>query len=593
MISSVPPGLILILGALIAPWLQGRIRLVWLLMLPLLSAGQLLFFLPVGTVVSEQFFGYALQPVHVDKLSLVWGYVFHLAAFLSVVYALHVDDGVETAAALIYAGAAIGAVFAGDLMTLFVYWELTAVASVFLVWASRTERSYRAGMRYLIVQVGSGVLLLSGILLHLRNTGSLAFVAPFYESLPDQPGLFRGLNSLDTLLIFVAFGIKAAFPLLHNWVQDAYPEATPTGTVFLSAFTTKLAVYALARGFAGTECLIWIGAVMVVFPLPYALIENDLRRVLAYSLNNQLGFMVVGVGLANLATHPEAAQLALNGTAAHAFAHVLYKGLLFMTIGAVLMRTGTAKCSELGGLVRTMPLTAGFCVVGTASIAACPLFSGFATKSMIMSAAAEEHHTTLHLILLFAAAAAVLPDLKVPMFAFWGRDSGRRPEEAPVHMLVAMGIAAALCVLIGVAPGALYSVLPYEAEYRPYTLTHVISQAQLVAWAVLAFFLIRRFGLYPRERPSVNLDTDWFYRRPFLVAVNQTTSPAGRVVAWAIRGRGLIATAMRSVIDYFLRRARVAFGVDGAISQPSSLSATVLWAAILLTAYLVLYYVFV
>ena len=283
----------------------------------------------------------------------------------------HVKDRVQQVATLFYAGSAIGGVFAGDLITLFLYWEGTAVASVFLIWARRTEGAYRTGMRYLIIQVLSGVLLLAGLLVRYDATGSIEFEA-------------MTLGSLGTWLIFIGFGIKCAFPLLHNWLQDSYPAATITGTVILSAFTTKMAVYALARGFPGTELLIYIGAVMTLFPIFFAEIENDLRRVLAYSLNNQLGFMVVGVGVGT--------PMALNGTAAHAFCHILYKALLFMSVGAVLYRTGTSKASELGGLYKTMPKTMVCCVIGAASISAFPLFSGFVSKSLILSASATTGH---------------------------------------------------------------------------------------------------------------------------------------------------------------------------------------------------------
>ena len=345
---SVPPGLILVLGCLLLPLLRGRWKKSALVALPVLSFIHLLFYFPDGTRMDFELFGYSLLPVHVDSLNLVWGYVFHIAACLSALYSLHVEDDSQHLAGLIYAGAAIGAVFAGDLLTLFLYWELTAVSSVFLIWATGTPNSYNAGMRYLVVQVGSGVLLLSGILMHYRDTGSLEFLNAFRELLPETSSQLLGLNSPGTALIFLAFGIKAAFPLLHAWLKDAYPQGTPTGTVFLSAFTTKLAIYALARGFPGTGILIWIGAAMTVIPSFYAVIENDLRRVLSYSLNNQLGYMVVGVGLADFVAHPDLAHFAINGTASHAFAHILYKSLLFMSMGAVLMRTGTAKASELG-----------------------------------------------------------------------------------------------------------------------------------------------------------------------------------------------------------------------------------------------------
>jgi multicomponent Na+:H+ antiporter subunit D len=267
-IASLPPGSILILGGLLVPLLRGRLLQVWMLALPVVSFLHLLSF-PEGYLLHVHLFDYELTPIRIDRLSLVWGYIYHLVAFLTIVYSLHVKDGVQNVSGTTYVGAAVAAVFAGDLITLFVFWELTAVTSVFLIWASRNERSYRAGMRYLIIQVGSGVLLLAGTIIHLQQSGSIAFG-------------HLGIGTLGTNLIFLAFGIKCAFPLLHNWLQDSYPEATVTGTVFLSAFTTKLAVYALARGFPGTELLIWIGATMTVFPIFYAVIENDLRRVLSY-----------------------------------------------------------------------------------------------------------------------------------------------------------------------------------------------------------------------------------------------------------------------------------------------------------------------
>ena len=297
-------------------------------------------------------------------------------------------------------------------------------------------------MRYLMIQIGSGVILLTGVLIHFHQTGSLEFG-------------HLGLTSVATWLIFIAFGIKCAFPLLHNWLQDAYPEATVTGTVILSAFTTKLAVYALACGYAGTEILIWIGATMTAFPIFFAVIENDLRKVLSYSLNNQLGFMVVGVGIGT--------EMALNGTAAHAFSHILYKALLFMAMGAVLYRVKTIKASELGGLYKSMPWTTVFCIIGSLSISAFPLFSGFISKSMIITAVAVEHHTIVWLVLCLASAGVMdHSGIKIPFFAFFAHDSGKRCEEAPKHMLWAMGIAAFLCIAIG-AVSYTHLTLPTKA----------------------------------------------------------------------------------------------------------------------------------
>ncbi len=492
MTISIAPGLVLILGALLVPLFRGRLQSFYILALPVLSFFHLLG-LPYGEYGQISFFNYVLTTIRVDKLSMVFGIIFHIAVFLSVLYALHVRDDTQHVAGLMYAGSAIAAVFAGDLITLFVYWELTAISSVFLIWARRTEKSYRAGMRYLIIQVTSGLILLAGIILHVQETGEIAFN-------------FLGLSGLATTLIFIAFGIKCAFPLLHNWLQDAYPEATVTGTVFLSAFTTKLAVYALARGFPGTEILIWIGATMTAFPIFYAVIENDLRRVLAYSLNNQLGFMVVGIGVGT--------EMALNGTVAHAFSHIIYKALLFMSMGAVLFRTGTINGSELGGLYKSMPYTTIFCIVGAASISAFPLFSGFISKSLIITAVAGESYIVTWLVLLFASAGVFHHSgIKIPFFAFFAHDSGIRCKEAPWNMLLAMGLAAILCLGIGIYPEPLYNLLPFPVEFVPYTTTHVITQLQLLFFSALAFAVLKRTGIYPPELKAVNVDSDWFYRR--------------------------------------------------------------------------------
>ena len=492
MITDFPVALIMIFGAVLVPLTRGRLRAAVTLLLPLVTFFFVLA-LPEGLYGRMEFAGAQLVWMRVDRLSLLFSYVFLLATLIAAVYALHEEDPRQQSATLVYAGSALGAVFAGDLLTFFVFVEIAAVSSTILVWARGTAESYGAGMRYLGMQLAAGVLLLAGIAFQWADGHGLAFS-------------HIGTQSTGGWLILIGLGIKCAFPLLHNWLQDAYPEATATGAVVLSAFTTKLAVYALARAYAGTDLLIYVGTAMAAFPIFYAVIENDLRRVLAYSMNNQLGFMVVGVGIGS--------ELAVNGAVAHAFADILFKGLLFMSMGAVLLRAGTVKGSELGGLYKSMPWTTGFCIVGAASISAFPLFSGFVTKSMIMSAAAGEGYLWVWLVLLFASAGVFHhAGIKIPYFAFFAHDSGIRCREAPVSMLVAMGAAAVLSVGIGCAPSIFYSLLPYSTSYEPYTPTHILDQLQLLVFSALAFAVLMRTGIYPRELRSVNLDTDWLYRR--------------------------------------------------------------------------------
>ncbi|HEB88965.1 MAG TPA: Na(+)/H(+) antiporter subunit D [Deltaproteobacteria bacterium] len=562
LVESVPPGVLLIVAAIPVVLLPYRLSQAVMLALPVLGLMQLLS-MPAEYEQTLRVFDYALEITRIDALSRVFGIVFYIAAFIGVLYAAHQRDRLQSAAALIYAGSAIAAVFAGDLLTLFVWWELTAISSVFLVWARRTEAAVKAGQRYLVIQVSSGLLLLVGAILLHSDSGSLAF-----EHI--------GIESVAGWLIFLAFGIKAAFPLLHGWMKDAYPEATVTGTVFLSGFTTKLAIYALARGFAGTEILIPIGAAMTAFPIFFAVIENDLRRVLCYSLNNQLGFMVVGVGVGT--------ELALNGTVAHVFAHVIYKALLFMAMGAVLLRAGTTKASDLGGLYKSMPWTAFFCIIGSISISGFPLTSGFVTKSMVLSAVAHHHYLVISLVLLFASAGVLdHSGIKVPFFSFFAHDSGIRVKEAPLNMRFAMGIAAAFCIGIGVFPEELYGILPYPVDYQPYTTTHVVTMLQLLLFAALAFVFLWKTGLYPPELRSVVLDIDWVWRR----LLPQAWS--GVAEAWMIAQGWLLGHAVR-VRQGVIELTATHLSPWSRLGEPWPTGATAMWAAVLLLAYLLIAY---
>lgn len=558
------PAIPLFIAAIMASVTRGSLRAIIMLAAPLISA-YAIFQLEPGTVFSVELMGLQLTPVRIDALSILFGYLFNLAALIGVIYALHVKDPMQDLAALAYAGSAVGAVLAGDLLTLFVYWELLALTSVFLIFARRTERAYKAGMRYLLIQISSGLLLLSGAIFYSSAGNGLSFN-------------YIGLESSGGWLIFIAFGIKAAFPLLHGWLTDAYPEATPTGTVFLVSFTTKVAIYALARGFPGTDLLIIIGVIMACFPIFYAVIENDLRKVLAYSLINQLGYMVVGIGIGT--------ELALNGTTAHAFSHVLYKGLLMMSMGAVLHVTGETRGSELGGLYKKMPKTTLLCIIGAASISAFPLFSGFISKAMVVSAAIQEGHTLVWLALLFAAAGVFHhAGIKIPFFAFFAHDSKHieTAHEPPGNMILAMGIAAVFCVGIGSFPGLLYAMLPFATDYSAYDVSHVLAQMQLLAFSALAFAWLKLAKIYPPELKSVNLDTEWFYRHLFPQSV-KTLLDRLIPIDQAIK---------KFSFDIFAFSQQVLakhHGSYGILARSWPTGSMVLWVAVLLGLSLLLYY---
>ncbi len=559
--TEVPPFIFLFFGALMAAITRGKLRGGLMLAITIFSAINL-WGMADGVYLQFAFLDYQLVPYRVDKLSLVFGYIFHLAAFIGIIYALHLRDTVQQVAAMLYAGSGLGAVFAGDLITLFVFWELLAFTSVFLIWARRTRRAYVAGIRYLIVQVLSGVILLVGCLFYVSEHNTIAFN-------------YIGLEGVAGWLILIAFGIKCAFPFAHNWLTDAYPEATVTGTVFLSAFTTKVAVYAFARGYPGTELLVYIGVAMACFPIFFAVIENDLRRVLAYSLLNQVGFMVVGIGIGT--------ALAVNGAVAHAFNDVIFKGLLFMSMGAVLHMTGRINGSDLGGLYKTMPKTTVLCIVGAASISAFPLFSGFVSKSMVMTAALNEGYGWIWLMLLFASAGVFHhAGIKIPYFAFFAHDSGIKAADPPNNMLLAMTISATLCIAIGVYPQMLYALLPFEVDYYPYDMTHVLAQTQLLFFSALAFVWLNKKGLYPPELRSTHLDFDWFYRRAIPNILHKVFAKIWQLDACL---RKVMVAKLATSLSYLSAKSHY---LSGELPRAFPVGNMVMWVALVLASYLLL-----
>ena len=484
----IPPGLILIAGGVVLPLLTSRLRSVALIVLPLLTLA-LVWTVPDGPALQVPFLGYELTPVEGDKLSRLFGTVFAIMAFAGGLFALNQARTAELAAAFVNAGGAIGVALAGDLITLFIFWELMAIGSTVVVWCGGPF-AQRAGLRYATMHVLGGMLLMAGIAAEVAATGAIDFTAMTADTLPRY-------------LILAGFLINAAAPPLSAWLPDAYPESSWSGMVFLSAFTTKAAVYTLLRGFPGTELLIYVGLCMIFYGIVYAILENDMRRILAYSIVNQVGFMVAGVGIGT--------EMAINGAAAHAFTHIVYKALLLMSAGSVLYMTGRRKCSDLGGLFRTMPLTTICGIIGALSISSFPLTSGFVSKSMISQGAADQHLGVVWFLLAAGSAGVFLhAGIKFPWFVFFQKDLGLRPADPPWNMRLAMVLFSAICIGLGVLPGPLYAMLPFEVEYVPYTASHVVFQLQLLLFSGLAFFLM--LGWLKRTL-TITLDVDWLYRR--------------------------------------------------------------------------------
>lgn len=486
------PGIILIAGAGLLPLFPKEIRRSLFLLFPT-AALAVVFLLPDGYTITASLASLELVLIQVDALSRLFGIIFAATALIAGIYAWHVRDLGQQIAALVYAGGALGVTYAGDFFTLLVFWELMAVGSTWLVWARRTAESDAAGMRYLIFHVLGGGILLAGILWHLSETGSILVVT------------LQQTSSIAAILMLTGVAINAAVIPLHAWLPDAYPKATITGAVFMSAFTTKSAVYVLLRVFPGWEILVWMGAAMAIYGVIYAVICKDLREILAYHIVSQVGFMVCGIGIGT--------EMALNGAAAHAYSHILYKSLMFMGAGAVLYATGTTKLVELGGLRNKMRWTMILYMVGAFSISGLPLFNGFISKAMTVDAAGYAGNETAMLMLLLAGVGTFLSvGLKLPYFTWFDKqESDLEVRPLPVNMYIAMGIAAGLCIFYGLFPGTLYIYLPLEVSYEPYTVYHLVEITQIALLTFAGFWIFR--SRLAGER-MIALDVDWFYRMP-------------------------------------------------------------------------------
>ena len=554
------PGLIMILGAFLIPVLHGGLRTLMLLVLPLLTLAAV-WLMPADVSLKIAFLDFTLEPVRSTAEGRLFATIFSIMAFAGGLYAYRQACTSELTAAYIYAGSAIGVTFAGDLLTLFVFWEVMALASTVVLWSAGTSSSYRAGMRYLVVHLMGGVVLMAGIVAYALETGSLEFRVM-------QP------DSLGTWLILIGFLVNAGAPPLSAWIADAYPQASPSGMVFLSAFTTKTAVFALLMGFPGTQILIPIGLYMVFYGIIYALLENDMRRILAYSIVNQVGFMITAIGIGT--------ELALNGAAAHAFAHIIYKALLLMSAGSVLMMTGKRKCTDLGGLFQSMPVTAINGIIGALAISSFPFTSGFVTKSLEISAAANEGLLIVWLLLLAASAGVFLhAGIKFPWFVFFQKDSGMRPPDPPVNLKLAMWLFSFLCIAIGVLPEMFYAILPYPVDYQPYTADHLVTQFQVLLFSGFAFFVMLK---QMRRTLTISLDFDWFYRKFLKEIVNEFTLRSS--LAREARAAQLI-----DWLNRFIGRIYHHHGPEGILARAWPTGSMVLWVAVLLGLSLILFYI--
>ncbi|MGP1470772.1 MAG: Na(+)/H(+) antiporter subunit D [Schwartzia sp. (in: firmicutes)] len=496
MFENFHPGFLFFFVGLFAAFSDAKPRRLILAAGPLLAVFSMCR-LSLGTDLAFSFLpDFTLRYLLVDPLSFIFGVTFCILGAIGGIYSCHNKSPMEAFCSMAYVGSSIGVVLAHDWITFLCFWELEAVTSTFLIWNDPRPESKSAGIRYILIHTLSGNLVLFGVLLKLMAGDLLVH------------NLVGGPHDLAFWLLLSGFLINAAAVPLHGWLVDGYPAATLTGSVFMSSCTTKVAVYALLRVFGGTDLLIGVGVLMALYGATFAVMENDMIRLLSYHIVSQVGYMVAGVGIGTL--------MSMNGAAAHAVCHILYKSLLFMCCSALIYATGVRRINELGGMARRYPLVAVCFAVGAFSIAGVPLFNGFVSKMITITAAEAAHLEAAALLLELASMGTLLSIcFKMLYFIFLRPDLGKAAEVRPVeaNMKIAMALGASLCVVIGLFPErTLYPFLPFGAVgYVPFTVGHVTNQLIMMTIGLIPFLLF-----LPRMEPhtAISLDFDWFYRRP-------------------------------------------------------------------------------
>ncbi len=556
MINSIfiHPGFLLIIFGILLTLIKNKYITI---IIPLISFF-ILTLMPDGMQNTISYHTNELIILNIDKLSKLFSYIFLLILFFTLIFSFNQSNRKEISAAFIYAGSAISVILCGDLITLFIFWEIMAIASTIIIWCG-SNSSYYSGIRYLFVHLLGGSILLIGIIGYVNYSGSISF------SLIDNTTIF-------SYIILAGFLINAGAPPFSSWIADSYPSASWSGTVFLSAFTTKTAVYVLIRGYPGYEILIYIGIFMIFYGIIYAILENDMRRILSYSIVNQVGFMVVAVGIGT--------EISINGASSHAFTHIIYKALLLMSAGSVFYITGKTKCTDLGGLYKTMPITMVCGIIGALSISSFPLTSGFVSKSLTMQASIYEEMKILWILLTMASAGVFLhAGIKFPWFVFFQKDSKLKASDPPVNMKTSMIILSCLCILIGIFPGALYSFLPYDVTYVPYTADHIISQLQLLLFSGLAFFLMLK---YLKRTLTITLDFDWFWRKFSLLLVNEFNAQMIKTITYSSK-------KYMNVANKTIKALHKHNGPSGILGRSWPTGNMAFWTTLLLGSFLLFY----
>jgi len=449
-------------------------------------------------------------------------------------------------------GAMMGVLFAGDLLSLFFFWEIMTWSSFLNVIYYRYE-AQTAGLKYFLMSLIGAYAMFVAILMVFARTGAVEFRA-VSAGLP----LFSRAEQITIFVLFlVGFGVKAAILPLHTWAPDAYEISPAPFTALFSGAMSKMGAYGLAlvlfslgglKLFAafgsvlGTPdfhyAVAWLGAITALVATFIAVVQEDAKRLLAYSSVAQVGYIVLGFGVAS--------TFGVAGALFQALNHAIFKGMLFLVMGAVFFRTGTHHMSELGGLIKRMPYSFVVMLFGIISLAGVPPLSGFPVKWMLYEALVEKRMVFLLIVAMIASTGAFLYAYRLIVSVFLGPlpEKFENVREAPWSMRIPMLVLLTLTVLFGVRPtfalklvaaamAHLPGVRPLQLSgyhltapagaVDPFTVAVTIGAALLIAVVLMALLWSRSRPVSDRDihtsgeplRPGISLKYATDFYRPF------------------------------------------------------------------------------
>lgn len=464
-----------------------------------LLALALLLYRDFGAVVTGTQMGLRVIALNLDALNRIFGIAMLIVLISLGIYSRARRSRYEDAAILMLAGGSVSALFVGDFIFLVAAAALAGLAAAWTVFASPLPGADAAGVRLLIWGGLEGLLFLIGVALHLTaNQGSIELTR-------------LDAGTISGACIFAALMIRVGAPMAHVWFKDVVSHASPTGGAALSSFTTILGVYALARLFPAEPLLTPIGAAMIAIGAFYTAGEDDLRRAGAYAMMAQVGVCLALIGIGS--------PLALGAAEGHAFTAMLAFATLQMALGGLVERTGAARLSHLTAMARVMPVSAFLVLMAGLATAGAPGFALYATHTVALEASAQWELRALWAMIAGLSGVLFVCLALRPALAANRATSGLAVrDEAPFTMLLGAGLAAFLCVSIGLAPRWLYDLMPAELEFRPFDAELVAPQLELLGVAGLVFMALRMRGAAPKRQPARLLDIDALYRGPLAAA---------------------------------------------------------------------------